>query len=50
MYQIWMQVPAEREGFGYDRFVGTVSSHAQASAIARNLTDITGNNVWIEEE
>lgn len=50
MIDIWMQVPSEREGFGVDKFVGSVSSYMQANEIARNLIYITGNNVWVEEQ
>lgn len=49
MYDVWMQVPAEREGYGVDRFVGTVESFMRANNIAQNLSEITGNNVWVEE-
>jgi hypothetical protein len=49
MFELWMQVPSERKGFGVDRWVGAVNSYQQANDIARNLINITGNNVWIEE-
>lgn len=50
MYDLWMQVPSEREGFGVDKFVGTVKSYQQAIDIAANLIAATGYNVWVEEQ
>lgn len=44
MYEIWFQ-----DNKGQDRFVGTTQNYAQAHDIARNLINITGNNVWVEE-
>ena len=50
MYELWMQWPNEDDSAsGIDRFVGTVESHMRANAMARNLIEITGNNVWVEE-
>ena len=48
MFELWMQVESF-DGVVIDKYVGEIEGYMRAHAVARNLINITGNNVWVEE-